>query len=168
MRKRRRGVPGATQQGNGGRTGAYLRMALPVAAVVCGVWWASAMPTRSASGPDARRSAREGVYTKAQATRGERVFAANCAVCHQPEQFVGPAFMRGWEGQPLFALFDTIRETMPQDNPGSLRREEYADILAYLLQLNGMRDGQDELPSTDELLKQVILEGPFEAKSSGR
>ncbi len=121
-----------------------------------------------ASGTETRKSVRDGVYTKAQAKRGEQVFAANCAVCHQPEQFVGAAFMSGWEGQPLFALFDTVRETMPQDNPGSLRREEYADLITYVLQLNGMPEGEQELAATDEALKQVVLEGPFDAKASAR
>jgi hypothetical protein len=41
---------------------------------------------------------------------------------------------------------------MPQDRPGSLSAEEYAAIVAYLLQLNGRAAGDRELPADEALL----------------
>ena len=35
---------------------------------------------------------------------------------------------------------------MPQDSPGRLKPGEYADIVAYLLKLNGYPAGEAELP----------------------
>ena len=34
---------------------------------------------------------------------------------------------------------------MPEDNPGSLKQQEYADILAYFLSLNAYPTGDAEL-----------------------
>lgn len=132
------------------------------------LWAGKESGAASAAAQETRKSVRAGVYTKAQAARGEQVFARQCGTCHQPDQFVGPAFMSGWDGRPIADLFDTVRETMPQDNPGSLRREEYADIVAYFLQLNGMPEGQEELPARAEALKTVVIEGQFDVKGGGR
>lgn len=105
-------------------------------------------------------SVRSGVYSRAQAARGERIFKATCETCHLPEQFVGPTFLTPWTGRPVLALFRAIRNAMPPDNPGSLRRQEYADLLGYLFQLNGFPDGEKDLESTDDALERVILEMP--------
>jgi len=34
---------------------------------------------------------------------------------------------------------------MPQDRPGSLTPQQYIDVLAYILQLNGIQPGSQEL-----------------------
>lgn len=148
--------------------GAVTVGALVTTTLALGAWSArdAALDASDVSG--AARSVRSGVYTKAQAQRGEAAFRAYCAGCHHPDQFVGPAFLSGWDGRPMAELFDTVRETMPQDNPGSLRREDYVDVLAYLLQLNGLPEGKAELPTEDAALKQVIMEGPVETKGAGR
>jgi hypothetical protein len=35
---------------------------------------------------------------------------------------------------------------MPQDDPGSLTPAQYADVVAYILQINGVTPGDRELP----------------------
>jgi hypothetical protein len=52
-------------------------------------------------------------------------------------------------------LFDRIRTTMPQDKPGSLTRQQDADVVAYLLNANKFPAGKVELESQTELLKQI-------------
>ena len=37
-------------------------------------------------------------------------------------------------GKPLWEMYDVISDTMPEDNPGSLKPQEYADVISYLLQ----------------------------------
>jgi len=111
--------------------------------------------------PETMRSVRAGVYTTAQGERGARLYEASCLNCHAAEQFVGPTYMNSWTDQTAQALFDVLRETMPQDNPGSLRRQQYADLLAYLFALNGMPAGDTELKGTDSALKNVRIEGPY-------
>lgn len=108
----------------------------------------------------ARRSVRQGVYTAAQAERGRRLFDERCLSCHQPDQYVGEGFLKSWAGQTADSLFDLLRTTMPQDNPGSLKPQAYVDLLAYLFQLNGLPPGQTELKAVSRTLRLVVIEGP--------
>jgi hypothetical protein len=47
--------------------------------------------------------------------------------------------------------------TMPNDNPGKLSRDQYADIVAYLLQLNGMPAGPRPLRPDPRQLEQIRI-----------
>jgi S-disulfanyl-L-cysteine oxidoreductase SoxD len=106
-------------------------------------------------------SAREGVFTRAQAERGQKLFSQRCAGCHPIETFTEPLFLATWRGQTAHALFTSIRTTMPQENPGGLRRQEYADLIAYLLHLNKLPAGSEELGASDDALKRVVIEPPL-------
>ena len=77
-----------------------------------------------------------GVYTAAQADRGQALFRSKCASCHAPNRFTDDLFYTSFAGKPLWEMFDVISDSMPEDNPGSLKKEEYADVIAYLLKLN--------------------------------
>ena len=55
-------------------------------------------------------------------------------------------FLREWEDRSLATLFAYTRQTMPEDNPGSLTDQEFADIIAYMLSVNRMPAGDNELP----------------------
>lgn len=92
-------------------------------------------------------------YADVQAERGANAFRVNCQSCHTSKQFAGPAFEKARSGQPLFELFEQIRTAMPQDEPGRLTRQEYADIIIYLLKENAYPAGGEEIPATDEALK---------------
>jgi mono/diheme cytochrome c family protein len=107
-----------------------------------------------------KASANDGVYSAAQADRGARLYNERCAACHHPNQFTGPAFILSWKGQTADALFDVIRNTMPTGSPASLKRQEYADILAYIFQANGFPAGVTDLKGTDAALKRVVIEPP--------
>lgn len=123
--------------------------------------------TGSAQAPDiedATVSVRDGVFTTAQAERGEAIFTQACQGCHQPEQFTGPGFIDAWTGQTADAPFDVIRTTMPEDNPSSLKQSEYAAVLAYLLRLNNLPAGETELPSIARKLKLIRIEDALETR----
>ena len=51
--------------------------------------------------------------------------------------------------------------TMPEDNPGSLRSAEYAAIIAYFFELNGIPMGDTEMDSDISALENVVIEGPY-------
>lgn len=104
------------------------------------------------------RSVNQGVYSEAQAARGQKAFSATCTACHDTARFTGPDFVNNWAGQPLHALFDTVSATMPEDNPGSLKPEEYTDIIAYFLKLNGYPAGADELKGEAAAMKAIKME----------
>ncbi len=46
---------------------------------------------------------------------------------------MGNDFAGNWGGKPVADLFEKIKTTMPEDNPGSLKPQQYADIMAYFL-----------------------------------
>jgi mono/diheme cytochrome c family protein len=105
----------------------------------------------------------DGVYTDAQATRGAAGFSGHCANCHganlggtgEAPALAGPQFLSDFDSLSLGDLFDRVRTTMPQDNPASLTRDQYADILAFLLKANGMPAGAKELDRRSEYLKAI-------------
>ncbi len=99
----------------------------------------------------------DGVYTEAQALRGAEVIEDVCRECHDDEEFVG-AFIRSWAGASVAALYDDIYSLMPEDQPGSLPPQQYADVIAYILQLNGLPPGEVELGVARESLERVVIE----------
>ena len=115
-----------------------------------------ALGVRQVSAQD--KSVRDGVYTDVQADRGTKLFGQSCSGCHETDRFVGEQ-MKPWMGQTAYDLFTAVRLTMPEEKPGSLTRQEYADILAYIFKLNGFKAGSDELAGADEALKAIRIEG---------
>ena len=87
-------------------------------------------------------------YTTAQAARGEQVYSSVCASCHQSEKFVGKEFVDNWGDRRVGDFFTLLRNTMPVDNPGGLKDQEYLDVTAYILKANHAPATPDSL-STD-------------------
>ncbi len=124
--------------------------------------------TVSAQQP-APRSVLDGVYTEAQANRGEKVFTDTCATCHGPKlmgtdtggpPLAGPDFVNGWKDMSVGALLNKISMDMPSNAPGTLTPEQYADALSYVLSVNKYPAGQTELPTDPVALKPVRMAEP--------
>jgi len=107
-----------------------------------------------------KKSVRAGVYTGAQADRGVKIYNAKCASCHAPNRFTDDFFYSSFAGKPLWEMFDVISDSMPEDDPGSLKKDEYADVIAYLLRLNKFPAGETELPTDKDLLSTIWMEKP--------
>ncbi len=112
------------------------------------------------------RSTVEGVYTAAQATRGADVYAGLCQSCHSAESHTGAPFRNNWVGKPLAELYAYISNEMPKSEPGSLSREEYTVVLAYILRMNGMPAGRRALSAEPAVLDSIRIELP-PARSGG-
>jgi mono/diheme cytochrome c family protein len=110
------------------------------------------------SSKPAIRTTKNGVYSSEQADRGQLVYSGMCKNCHTPESHTASAFTAKWNGKPLVELYNYISEQMPKNEPGSLSAEEYADVLAYVLKLNRMPAGQDDLPAKSEVMKTIRIE----------
>ena len=93
----------------------------------------------------AQKTVNDSVYSEAQATRGQAVFEGTCTACHDTARFTGGDFMKAWTGKSMGELFKVVSTTMPEDNPGALKPEQYADVLAYFLKLNEFPTGSEEL-----------------------
>ena len=107
-----------------------------------------------------KKSVKTGVYTAAQADRGLSLYRSKCASCHAPNRFTDDLFYSSFAGKPLWDMFDVISDSMPEDNPGSLKKEEYADVIAYLLKLNNFPAGQSDLPTDRDALSAIVMEKP--------
>ena len=111
-------------------------------------------------------SVRDGVYTVAQAARGESGYQKNCASCHgdklegrgQAPALAGDEFASAWKGMTLGDLFEQMQTTMPADRPGQLSKAQNADILAYLLKFNGYPAGAKELPADAAALHKIRID----------
>ncbi len=102
----------------------------------------------------------------ADADRGAKLYAANCASCHGDKgegtgggpAVVGKAALpldppnKGKGRQVQFKtaadVLGYIKKAMPDDTPGSLKDDEYLDILAFDLKANGVDLGGKKLDAT--------------------
>jgi len=112
----------------------------------------------------ATRTVWDGVYTDAQAKRGEQIYLDLCVRCHGPTlaggtdgagPLTGPTFKGNWNGVALGDMVERMRVSMPQDKPGTLSRQQTADVLAYILSVNEYPAGKTDLPRQTEILNQI-------------
>ena len=121
----------------------------------------------AAQAPTPSRTARDGIYSDAQARRGQAVYKDKCASCHgaalagaNAPPLAGDAFLAVWGG-PVSELVDKIQHTMPQDDPGKLTRPQSTDIAAYMLQAGKFPAGRAELSADAAAQKPISLVAGF-------
>ena len=100
----------------------------------------------------------DGLYTDEQASRGKDLYFNSCRSCHTPASHTGATFNQWWRGKHLSDLFAFISTRMPKNDPGSLAPEDVADVMAYLLKMNAMPVGPNELPPDVDSLKKYRIE----------
>ncbi len=93
-----------------------------------------------------------GIYSQAQATRGERTYKTSCQTCHVAREYKGLIQQSENSHMQISAYFELISQTMPQDAPGSLSNDAYLNLIAYILSLN-------DFPATDAA---AVTEPPSE------
>jgi mono/diheme cytochrome c family protein len=98
-----------------------------------------------------------------------RAFQAKCAGCHgedlhstdaEAPDLTEGAFKFGWQGKTLANRFEQIRGTMPLGNARGLDDQTYIDIVAYILQFNGMPSGSQKLEPDTHALEQIVVAIP--------
>jgi mono/diheme cytochrome c family protein len=99
-----------------------------------------------------------GVYTPDQASRGQQTFQKLCSSCHTVEEHTGRRFGAKWAGTSVGDLFDLVSNTMPENEPGSLTKEDYAGVLAFFLKQSGYPPGETELPIDPARLAGIRIE----------
>ncbi|WP_416908482.1 MAG: c-type cytochrome [Polymorphobacter sp.] len=131
---------------------------------------AAAVPAQEYS-----RNVWDGVYTKAQATAGAEIYAQRCGQCHgvqlggtgEAPGLVGGEFLSNYDTQSVGDLYDRMRTTMPMDNPQSLSREDYASVLAFVLQFNGFPAGDKPLDRRSAWLGMIAFQAQKPADKTG-
>jgi len=114
--------------------------------------------------PAAARTVWDGVFTEAQAARGQERYRTSCATCHAEDllgangpALVGQEFLDRWKGSMAFDMVKTIKQSMPLEAPDSLGVPAYVDVVAFLLKSNGSPAGASELPTDDAALRQILV-----------
>ena len=130
--------------------------ALAVSAIVAGVVLVAGLAAQ-----DGQRTVRDGVFSAAQAARGERLFESICVNCHEMAEFTAAgAYLDDVESEPLWETFDFVSSEMPEDDPGSLEPEEYAAVLAYIFSVYGLPSGDAALPVDRDSLRAITIGRP--------
>ena len=130
-----------------------MRMKLGIFVIIGAAAMATSYATVRAA-QDSGKTTWDGVYSDAQADKGEAIYNDKCAKCHGVDgsggdapELQGGGFAADWDGLTVAQLFDRTRTSMPQDNPQSLSRDDTAAILAYLFRKNGFPAGPTDMAS---------------------
>jgi mono/diheme cytochrome c family protein len=98
------------------------------------------------------RSVWDGVYSAAQAAQGEKQYQQICQRCHGTDtrageevSLWGDEFWKSWREDTVDNLYHYISANMPNDEPATLKTEQYLDVIAYLLKKNGLPAGETKL-----------------------
>jgi mono/diheme cytochrome c family protein len=92
------------------------------------------------------------LFTTSEAAQGRIVFEQNCAACHGDDlrgkigpALIGPSFGSASAHTTVLIMFNVIAFEMPAGDPASLSKQNYTDVMAYILQRNGYPAGAHPL-----------------------
>lgn len=111
-------------------------------------------------------------FNVGQAMLGQRVYDQHCASCHVADlsgagpavALRGTAFTAKWFDKPADQLFAAVRR-MPPGQPDAVSASEAANVMAYLLQSNGLAAGSRSLPAAEEPLSRLTLSAAAPAET---
>ncbi len=119
------------------------------------------------SGSQEATTTREGIYALDQARRGELIYRQQCSACHRDDllgntidggpPLRGLEFTTRWQGVSVETMLSQVEELMPLKEPGSLSRQEYVDVLSFILWANAVPAGESELPTSSAALQQIVV-----------
>jgi cytochrome c len=151
---------------------------LPVSAIagVLVLGWVAGRGAAVTHAAQGSRTIWSGIYSEAQARRGEEAYKVECAYCHQPDlsggffdngtgrapALAGPkafdsSFLNRWRDQSVGEFIATIAATMPQPKPASLPVQTYIDIATFVMSKNGIPAGPADLPADVEAMQQIAI-----------
>jgi S-disulfanyl-L-cysteine oxidoreductase SoxD len=116
--------------------------------------------------PPAKRNVWDGVYSEKQAERGATLFAERCSSCHGADMaggagipsLVAPDFAFAWNNNRAGGLYMLLSSSMPADAPGSLRPEQYVDLMAAIFKANEFPGTEmTELPVARDALDDILI-----------
>jgi mono/diheme cytochrome c family protein len=102
----------------------------------------------------------DGWYTAAQAVNGANAYRKTCAGCHGAKlqggmgpALVGKQFWLTYGGKKVSTLWSSVHTQMPMMAPGSVSAKNSTNIMAFLLQKNGLPAGTTLLNDSVDLSK---------------
>ena len=115
------------------------------------------------------KSVADGVYTAEQAKRGATLYAEQCASCHGEKMegvadlfpaLAGDLFLKNWSGKSVGELYEKIQTTMPALDPGSMKPDQVADVVAHILNTSKYPAGSTALAASADPLKTIQIVAP--------
>jgi S-disulfanyl-L-cysteine oxidoreductase SoxD len=106
------------------------------------------------------------IYSEEQAHKGHDLYNEHCASCHGAAlegqgslPLSGATFRARWadDRHSVDDLFYIVRTLMPYGQPATLSKQEYIDIIAYILMVNGYPAGAQPLPLDPRILKRITI-----------
>lgn len=117
--------------------------------------------------PDATapKTTEDGVYSSDQAAHGKDVYTQQCSACHLDDMsgsgeappLAGEGFTDSWAGHSVYEFDQTVLNTMPLDNPGSLDPSDALAAVTYILEKNNFPAGKDPLKNDPDTLKNITI-----------
>jgi PQQ-dependent dehydrogenase (methanol/ethanol family) len=105
-----------------------------------------------------------GWFSAAQVESGRLEFSAKCQTCHGAQlegtgapALKGRSFNLQWNGKALSELYSYVHKQMPLGNPDSLKLQEYADIVAFILSQSGLPAGDERLTPASPMNRVLTL-----------
>jgi mono/diheme cytochrome c family protein len=108
----------------------------------------------------------DGVYTAAQAEKGQALYDDRCSACHVQDMsgggdgmapsLAGRFFNKTWEGRTVAELYAATM-TMPPGEENTITDEDRIDIIAYVLSYNKFPAGSTALEPDMARLKPLKL-----------
>jgi mono/diheme cytochrome c family protein len=119
------------------------------------------------------RTVRDGVYSDAQASRGQVIYQKQCVSCHgakleglQGPPLIADVFVSHWHTQPLSDLAGKIRNTMPAGATGTLTPQQSVDLVAFILKSGGFPAGKTDLAADEATLGKITWPAGLVAAAS--
>jgi mono/diheme cytochrome c family protein len=115
------------------------------------------------------KSVADGVYTAEQAKRGATLYGEQCASCHGEKMegvadlfpaLTGEPFVKTWSGKSVGEFYEKVATTMPALDPGSLKPEQVADLVAHILNASKYPAGTTALAASADALKTIKIDAP--------
>lgn len=161
---------GTNRQSGRTRAVASALFALAVALMV-GLGYSAGDGAESADSEDASTSGTsaittlDGVFAQTQLDRIAPTYERSCSSCHGNDlggsglapPLTGLGFMFYWQGKSVAELYNYTHDNMPLDNPGSLTDQQYADLVALILEANGFPTGEAELMADVDQMAQIEI-----------
>ena len=110
-------------------------------------------------------------YTPAQSNTGRLIYSSNCASCHMRDlagrneapPLAGANFIRTWGARTTAELLELIRTSMPPGNVGGMTPETCTEIVAFILEANGAKAGNELLSPATKLQIGSVASGKVPA-----
>lgn len=124
-------------------------------------------PAVTARESGSERTVWDGVYSEKQAQRGAQTYQQLCSRCHgenlkgrgEAPPLIGTPLFDRWSYLTVHDLFFAIQITMSHSRELFEPSDRVADVVSFVFRANKIPAGTDELPVSQEKLRQILITG---------